>query len=119
MSKRAELAISNRTMLRKLALEHGGERYEGTIRNLSASGAMIEGLWNVPKGITFNVQIGEGHSIEATTRWSQDDRIGVEFATRLKLDEAGKVMLETQRPLRKPGEGIGSPVAQQANSAQF
>jgi diguanylate cyclase (GGDEF)-like protein/PAS domain S-box-containing protein len=94
------------TMLRKVALEHGGERYEGTIRNISATGAMIEGLWNVPKGTQFNVQMGEGHTIVAIARWTQDDRIGVEFATKLQLDDSGRVLIVPQRSIRKPGEGI-------------
>jgi diguanylate cyclase (GGDEF)-like protein/PAS domain S-box-containing protein len=94
------------TMLRKVALEHGGERYEGTIRNISATGAMIEGLWNVPKGTQFNVQMSEGHTIVAIARWTQDDRIGVEFATRLQIDETGRVQIVPQRSIRKPGEGI-------------
>ena len=94
------------TMLRKIVLEHSGEIYHGTIRNISATGAMIEGLWNVPKGTSFNVQMGEGHIIAVTARWSHDDRMGVEFAVKLQLDENGRTMLTPQRPVRKPGEGI-------------
>ena len=68
------------TMLRKVVLDHGGERYQGTIRNISSSGAMIEGLWNVPTGTTFDIQISESRSIRGTTRWSQQDRIGVQLS---------------------------------------
>ena len=40
----------------------GGEHYQGTIRNISATGAMIEGLWNVPKGTQFQCpDLGPGH----------------------------------------------------------
>ena len=94
------------TMLRKVMLESGGEHYQGTIRNISATGAMIEGLWNVPKGTTFNVKMGPGQIVKATTRWSQDDRMGVEFADMLQLDPSGQAMIAPQRPVRKPGEGI-------------
>ena len=94
------------TMLRKVVLEHSGEIYHGTIRNISATGAMIEGLWNVPKGTSFNVQMGDGHIIAATARWSHDDRMGVEFAVKLQLDENGRTLLTPQRLIRKPGEGI-------------
>jgi hypothetical protein len=93
-------------MLRKVVLETGGEYYHGTIRNISASGAMVEGLWSVPAGTTFNVQMGEGHVIVATARWSQDDRMGVEFAVKLQLDDNGRTMLAPQRAVRKPGEAI-------------
>ena len=94
------------TMLRKIMLESGGEHYQGTIRNISATGALIEGLWNVPRGTTFNVQMGPGHIIVATARWSQDDRMGVEFAEILKLDQSGPSMIAPQRPARKPGDAI-------------
>ena len=94
------------TMLRKIVLESGGEHYQGTIRNISATGAMIEGLWNVPKGTTFRVKMGPDHVVEATARWSQDDRMGVEFAAALQLDQAGGAMIAAQRPERRPGESI-------------
>jgi diguanylate cyclase (GGDEF)-like protein/PAS domain S-box-containing protein len=92
------------TMLRKVVLEHGGEVYHGTIRNISVTGAMIEGLWNVPQGTNFNVQIGEGHVIAVTARWSQDDRMGVEFAAKLQLDESGRTLLAPQRQVHQPGD---------------
>jgi diguanylate cyclase (GGDEF)-like protein/PAS domain S-box-containing protein len=100
------------TMLRRVVLDHEGERYDGTIRNISATGAMIEGLWNVPAGTVFNIQVAEGRSIGATARWSRDDRMGVEFASSLSLDSSGRVdmaapagiLRETaDEPLRKAG----------------
>ncbi len=87
------------TMLRKIVLEHSGERYNGTIRNISATGAMIEGLWNVPQGTVFNVQMGEGHIVVATTCWSQEDRMGVEFAVALQLNETGRTPISPPRPV--------------------
>ena len=90
------------TMLRKVVLQHGGEHYQGTIRNVSATGAMIEGLWNVPKGTTFDIQLNPGHIISAISRWSQDDRMGVEFAVPLGLDQSGNADLAPPRLVRKP-----------------
>jgi diguanylate cyclase (GGDEF)-like protein/PAS domain S-box-containing protein len=80
------------TMLRKVVLEHGGHFYNGTIRNISTTGALIEGLWNVPPGTVFSVQLSQGFSITCTTRWSQDDKIGVEFANPLRRDESGRLI---------------------------
>ena len=51
------------SMLRSVAIHHQGQRYVGRVRNISAGGAMIEGL-----------------TIEAVARWSVDDRMGVQFA---------------------------------------
>ncbi len=94
------------TMLRKVALEHGGERYVGTIRNLSADGAMVEGLWNVPPGTVFDLQMPEGLTLTATARWCREDRMGVEFGTPLELDGAGRIAAAQQSAIRKPGEAI-------------
>ncbi len=94
------------TMLRKVVLDHGGERYQGTIRNISASGAMIEGLWNVPPGTVFEIQISKDRSVSAMTRWSQEDRIGVAFSELLELGEAGKLSSAQPQVARKAGEGV-------------
>jgi hypothetical protein len=70
-------------MLRKIALDHQGQFYNGTIRNVSSTGALIEGLWNVPVGTTFKIQLAESHVVTAVTRWSSQDRLGIEFAVPL------------------------------------
>jgi diguanylate cyclase (GGDEF)-like protein/PAS domain S-box-containing protein len=84
------------TMLRKVILDHGGQNYHGTIRNISATGALVEGLWNVPPGTIFRIMLAEGQIITATARWCQDDRMGVEFAAPLEMDEAGRIALLAQ-----------------------
>ncbi|MEO5706649.1 MAG: EAL domain-containing protein [Alteraurantiacibacter sp.] len=89
------------TMLRKVVLDHSGSLYDGTIRNISSSGAMIEGLWNVPVGTVFTVQLSQGFVVTCTTRWSADDRIGVEFANALRRDESGRLQ-GVQGPAVKP-----------------
>lgn len=81
------------TMLRKVVLDHGGQHYQCTIRNISATGAMVEGLWNVPPGTIFSILLGEGQIITATARWSQQDRMGVEFASSLEIDDSGRIAL--------------------------
>ncbi|MFV0643032.1 MAG: EAL domain-containing protein [Sphingomonadaceae bacterium] len=74
-------------MLRKVVLEHGGQYYYGTIRNISDSGAMITGLWNVPPGTIFSVALSETQILTATARWSQEDRMGVEFSRPLSQND--------------------------------
>ncbi|MEJ2459825.1 MAG: EAL domain-containing protein, partial [Novosphingobium sp.] len=80
------------TMLRKVVLEHGKHVYDGTIRNISQTGALIEGLWNVPPGTEFCVHLAEGYSMMATSRWSKEDRMGVQFAQHMELDANGSVL---------------------------
>lgn len=77
------------TMLRKVVLDHGGNLYDGTIRNISSTGAMVEGLWNVPVGTIFKLQISRQFTVSCTTRWSNEDRMGVEFANPLQRNAEG------------------------------
>jgi diguanylate cyclase (GGDEF)-like protein len=69
-----------KTMLRTIGVHHEGHVYTGRVRNISSTGALIEGLWNVPLGTLFAIELGEGYFVNATARWSKDDRMGVEFA---------------------------------------
>ena len=78
-------------MLRKVQIEHGDHFYMATIRNISRTGALIEGLWNVPKNTIFRIRLSEHQSVTATARWSQEDRMGVEFSSALDLDERGTI----------------------------
>jgi hypothetical protein len=84
-------------MLRKVLVEHGANRYQGTIRNISANGAMVEGLWNVPAGTQFKLHLSKDFAINVTARWSKEDRMGVEFAEELELDDAGSVKFTRPR----------------------
>ncbi len=81
------------TMLRKVVLESGGHFYNGTIRNISVKGAMVEGLWNVPVGTRFNIAISETLILNATCRWNVDDRMGLELDHPLQTEEDGSITM--------------------------
>ena len=66
-------------MLRTIAVHHDGHVYTGRVRNISETGALIEGLWNVPPGTSFSIELAERLVVQATARWSKDDRMGVAF----------------------------------------
>jgi diguanylate cyclase (GGDEF)-like protein len=83
---------ARQSMLRKVVLDHGGHRYNGMIRNISQTGVLVEGLWNVPPGTIFRLQLSDGHIATATCRWSSDDRMGVEFASPLHMDDSGRIL---------------------------
>ena len=74
-----------KTMLRTVAIHHDGHVYAGRIRNISPTGALVEGLWNVPPGTLFAIEIAENQLVNATSRWSKDDRMGVEFASAVDM----------------------------------
>ncbi len=76
---------ARKTMLRTVAVHHDGHVYTGRVRNISATGALIEGLWNVPAGTPFAIEFADNHMVNATSRWSKDDRMGVEFSSAVDI----------------------------------
>ena len=68
-----------RTLLRKVKVEYQGKTCKGTIRNISESGAMIEGLWDVAPGTIVDLRMADGERATATIRWARHDQVGVEF----------------------------------------
>jgi len=97
---------ARQTMLRKVVLEHAGEKYHGTIRNISTTGAMIEGLWNVPPDTDFNLHLAKDYAISAISRWSKDDRMGIEFGQPLELDAEGRISVRQRRAERQSGDAV-------------
>ncbi|MFA7596784.1 MAG: EAL domain-containing protein [Novosphingobium sp.] len=82
------------TMLRKVVLDHEGEIYTGTIRNISANGAMIEGLWNVPPETTFKIAVSDDLILAGKARWSQENRMGIEFQIPVDIGADGRISLK-------------------------
>ncbi|HSQ96360.1 MAG TPA: EAL domain-containing protein [Croceibacterium sp.] len=82
---------ARQTMLRKVMLDHHGQSCHGTIRNISSTGALVEGLWNVPVGTIFTIQLTERQTVTATTRWCAHDRVGLEFARPLPRDASARI----------------------------
>ena len=76
-------------MYRKIGAIHEDHYYTVVMRNMSASGALIEGLLNVPKGTQFVLDFGDGQLEIATVRRSQGAQQGVEFENRLVSDGNG------------------------------
>lgn len=71
-------------LLRKVAVVHNGNRLNATLRNISESGAMIEGLWNMPAGSAMRIEFSADKSATAQVRWSRENRVGVEFHAPLR-----------------------------------
>ncbi|MCB2052066.1 MAG: EAL domain-containing protein, partial [Novosphingobium sp.] len=93
------------SMLRKVALEHAGEIYMATIRNMGPGGALVEGLWNVPPGTIFNIALSETEIVKATTIWHCDNRMGVAFAEgRAEGDDDLPGSINADRPVAEERE---------------
>ena len=78
-----------RTVFRKIQVIHDDHSYEVTLRNLSKTGALIEGLADVPKGTQFVVDLGGGQLAVATVIRSNGDIQGLEFEQSLIEDGSG------------------------------
>ncbi|WP_411340700.1 EAL domain-containing protein [Sphingopyxis sp. J-6] len=76
-------------MFRKAGAIHDNHRYAVVIRNLSATGAFIEGIIDVPTGTRFVIDFGEGQLATATVRRSMKHQQGVEFEQSLVSDGNG------------------------------
>jgi hypothetical protein len=76
-------------MFRKVGAIHGNHRYHVVIRNLSATGAFIEGILDVPVGTQFVIDFGEGQLVTSTVRRSKHHQQGVEFEQSLVNDGNG------------------------------
>ncbi|OYU36083.1 EAL domain-containing protein [Novosphingobium sp. PASSN1] len=78
-----------RSVYRRIGVIHEDHRYEALLRNLSATGARIEGLGGVPVGTSLVLDLGAGQLAVVTVSRSEDAIIGAEFETPLVSDGAG------------------------------
>jgi len=77
-----------RTEFRKIGLIHEDDRYNVFLRNLSKTGAKIEGLLDVPVGTDIVLDLGGGQLVVARVKRSDGYSQGVEFETHLISDGA-------------------------------
>lgn len=78
-----------RTVLRKVGVIHEDYRYEVTMRNLSRTGCLIDGLVDVPLGTSFVVDFGAGQLAVAEVKRTAGTMQGLEFELPLVDDGAG------------------------------
>ncbi len=77
-----------KSVYRKIKLIHDNHVYDVTLRNLSKTGAMIEGLLDVPIDTNVVLNLGGGQLAVATVRRSEGATQGVEFELPLISDGA-------------------------------
>jgi diguanylate cyclase (GGDEF)-like protein/PAS domain S-box-containing protein len=78
-----------RSVYRRIGAIHEDYYYNAVMRNLSRTGAGIEGLVGVPVGTDLVLDLGEGQLAVATVIYSSGDEIGVEFESPLVNDGSG------------------------------
>ena len=74
---------------RRIAAVHGNQSYPVILRNLSATGALIAGLVDVPVDTRFVLDFGNGQWAVATVIRSQGDYLGLAFDEPLIADDEG------------------------------
>ncbi len=84
----AKYRADRKRVFRRIGLIHEDSRYKVVMRNLSKTGAMIEGLLDVPQGTDIVLDLGGGQLAVATVRRSKGAMQGVEFETQLISDGA-------------------------------
>jgi diguanylate cyclase (GGDEF)-like protein len=78
-----------RSMFRRIGVIHEDHRYEALMRELSKTGASIEGLLGVPLGTGLVLDLGGGQLVVCMVTRSHEGMIAVEFETPLVSDGAG------------------------------
>ncbi len=79
----AKYRADRKTVFRRIGLIHEDFRYRVVMRNLSKTGAAIEGLLDVPVGTQIVLDLGGGQLAVAVVRRSNSYSQGVEFETAL------------------------------------
>ena len=77
-----------KSVFRRIGVIHDDHRYRAVMRNLSKTGARIEGLAGVEVGTDLVLDLGGGQLAVATVRRSTETMQGVEFETPLISDGA-------------------------------
>ena len=119
----ARQRAERRTVFRKVGVIHDDHRYEVMMRNLSRSGAGIEGLIDVPLGTEFVLDLGEGQLAVARVRRSDGSAQGLEFETPLVDDGAGglctrhRVAPQVLAAMGMPKGSAGGPIVALNNMA--
>ena len=78
-----------RSVYRRVGLIHEDHRYEVVMRDLSISGARVEGLIGVPDGTGMVLDLGGGQLAVGTVTRSYDSSLALEFESPLVNDGAG------------------------------
>lgn len=78
-----------RSVFRRIGVIHEDYYYNALMRNLSRSGAGIEGIVGIDVGADLVLDLGQGQLVVCKVARSSDGEIGVEFETELTADGSG------------------------------
>ena len=78
-----------RSVFRRIGVIHDDHRYSAVLRNLSKTGARVDGLIGIPPGTGLVLDLGGGQLAVCSVVRSSDASIAIEFETPLVSDGAG------------------------------
>jgi diguanylate cyclase (GGDEF)-like protein/PAS domain S-box-containing protein len=78
-----------RSMFRRVGVIHDDHRYDAVMRDLSKTGARVEGIVGVPLGTGLVLDLGNGQLAVGTVNRSEEASIAIEFEMPLVSDGAG------------------------------
>jgi diguanylate cyclase (GGDEF)-like protein/PAS domain S-box-containing protein len=78
-----------RSMFRRVGVIHDDHRYDAVMRDLSKTGARVEGIVGVPLGTGLVLDLGSGQLAVGKVNRTEDASIAIEFETPLVSDGAG------------------------------
>jgi len=78
-----------RTVFRRIGVIHEDHRYNAVLRDLSRTGALVEGLLGVPEKTPLVLDLGAGQLAVCTVTRTREAQIAVEFETPLVSDGSG------------------------------
>ena len=87
-----------RAMFRQIGVIHEDHYYPAMLRNLSLTGAMIEGILDVPLGTRFVLDFGDGQFAVATVVRSREHQQGLAFEEPLTSDGNGGLCTRHRMP---------------------
>ncbi|HSF13430.1 MAG TPA: EAL domain-containing protein, partial [Erythrobacter sp.] len=70
---------TRQNLLRRVTVVDGDASYNATLRNISETGAMVEGVWGAAAGNQVRIELCADQAVTATVRWARENRLGVEF----------------------------------------
>ena len=94
------------TVLRTVIVAQDGDRQEARIRNISSTGALIEGARNIREKNWVYIDIAGYGIVQGTAHWCIDDRLGVEFVLPLDFERFNASGLPTVAANLLPIEDI-------------
>ena len=88
------------TMLRSARIEMGDSRGEVRIRNISSTGAMIDGIEidGEAIGLDLLIELIDSEMFPAKLRWARDGKAGIEFAEHFNLE---RLSAQATRSIRR------------------